>query len=137
MIGVFAQPPGEWYAKLNKPTWTPPPWVFGPIWTILYALMATALFLVVRKGTSSPGVVLALCVFAAQLALNTAWSPVFFGLHQIGLALVVIVLMWLMIVMTIGVFWSVSDLAAMLLVPYLVWVTIATALNASIWMQNS
>ena len=136
-IGSFFTAPSiaDWYAGLRKPGWTPPSWIFGPVWTLLYMSMAVAAWLVWRRvGLSGAGVPLA--IFGIQLALNTAWSVIFFGQHSIGLALVDIVLLWLAILATIIAFLPVSSLAGWLLVPYLLWVTFAAALNLSIWSMN-
>jgi translocator protein len=122
----------EWYPTIAKPTWTPPSWIFGPVWTALYAMMAVAAWLVWRRvGWGG-----ALVWFAVQLALNATWSPVFFGLHQIGLALVNIVLLWLAIAGTTIAFWQVMPAAGWLFVPYLAWVSFATALNFALWKLN-
>ena len=122
----------EWYPTIAKPTWTPPSWIFGPVWAALYAMMAVAAWLVWRRA----GWGRALVWFAVQLALNAVWSPVFFGLHRIGLALVDIVLLWLTIAGTTVAFWRVMPAAGMLFVPYLAWVSFATALNFAIWQLN-
>jgi len=122
----------EWYPTLAKPDWTPPAWLFGPVWTALYAMMAVAGWLVWRR-TGWSG---ALIWFAAQLVLNATWSPVFFGLHRIGWALVNIMLLWLAIVGTTVAFWRVTPVAGGLFVPYLAWVSFATALNFAIWRLN-
>jgi len=122
----------EWYPTIIKPSWNPPGWVFGPVWTILYAMMAVAAWLVWRK-TGWSG---ALVWFAVQLALNAAWSPLFFGLHRIDLALVDIVALWVAITGTLVAFWKVSPLAGGLLIPYLAWVSFATALNFTLWRLN-
>jgi len=126
---------GDWYAGLRKPVWTPPGWLFGPVWTVLYLSMAVAAWLVWRQlGLSGASVPLA--VFGVQLALNLAWSILFFGHNNIGLALVDIVLLWLAIVATVFAFRQVSILAGWILVPYLIWVTFAATLNFSIWSMN-
>ena len=123
----------DWYPTIEKPAWTPPSWIFGPVWTALYAMMAVAAWLVWRRA----GWCGALSWFAVQLALNAAWSPVFFGLHRIGLAFVNIVLLWLAIVGTTVTFWKVSPLAGGLFVPYLAWVSFASILNFTIWRLNA
>ncbi|MCC5841864.1 MAG: tryptophan-rich sensory protein [Opitutales bacterium] len=134
-VGSFFSP-GEWYASLNKPTWNPPSWVFGPVWTLLYALMAISAWLVwVRGGFSAQRGPLSL--FLLQLALNAAWSPVFFGLERPDLAFLVILFLWLGIVATIIAFRKVSHPATTLLLPYLAWVSFATALNGAIWILNT
>ena len=124
-----------WYAALDKPSWTPPPSVFGPVWTTLYALMGTAAWMVwTRTGQrlDTPAIVL----FLVQLALNFAWSFLFFSLQAPGLALVEILMLWVSIVLTMLMFSRQSTAAAALLVPYLLWVTYATALNAAIVRAN-
>jgi benzodiazapine receptor len=126
----------SWYTAIEKPGFTPPGWVFGPVWTVLYLLMGVAAFLVWQRGLGSRAVRIALVWFLVQLALNAAWTPVFFGLHRIGLAVVVIVLLWAAIVVTMCYFFRVSRAAGLLLVPYLLWVSFATVLNASIWYLN-
>jgi translocator protein len=123
----------DWYPTIAKPTWTPPSWIFGPVWTALYAMMAVAAWLVWRRAGWGG----ALIWFAVQLALNATWSPVFFGLHRIGLALVNIVLLWLAIAGTTVAFWRVMPTAGMLLVPYLAWVSFAAMLNFALWRLNS
>ncbi len=125
-----------WYAMIQKPSFTPPNWVFGPVWTALYVLMGVAAFLVWQRGLGARTVRTALAWFLVQLVLNALWSPVFFGVRRIGLALVVIVLLWAAIVITMSRFARVSRPAAVLLAPYLVWVSFATVLNASIWWLN-
>lgn len=125
-----------WYAALVKPSWTPPSWVFGPVWTTLYVLMGVAAWLVWRRfGFAGAAVPLAL--FLTQLALNAAWSPLFFGLKMLGAAFADIILLWLAIAATLIAFWRVVPAAGWLLVPYLAWVTYATALNWAIWRANS
>ena len=129
--------PGDWYASLAKPAWTPPTWVFGPAWTILYAMMAVAAWRLWRRLGARPRESRrALVLFAVQLALNLSWTPVFFGMQRPDLALVVILVLWLAIAATIVAAWKACKTAAALLVPYLAWVTFATALNAAIWRLN-
>lgn len=127
--------PGQWYQALSKPAWTPPDWVFPPVWTALYAGMAIAAWLVWRRRGESD-VRLALGAWGLQLALNAVWSPVFFGAHQIGVGLAVIVAMWFAIAMTIALFHRHSRAAAALLLPYLVWVSYAAALNFALLVRN-
>ncbi len=128
--------PGEWYASLKKPSWNPPAWLFGPVWTALYTVMAVAVWLVWRRGCCTvqrrP-----LLLFLAQLTLNAVWTPLFFGLHRPGLAFAEIVLLWLAIATTLAVFRPVSRTAAGLLVPYLAWVGFAAVLNFTLWRLNS
>ncbi len=125
-----------WYAGLKKPAFTPPNWLFGPMWISLYLLMALAAYLVWQKGLAHPGVRAGLAVFSAQLLLNALWSPVFFGLRAPLAGAVVIVLLWLAIALTIVLFWKISRPASLLLLPYLLWVTLASALNISIHLLN-
>jgi tryptophan-rich sensory protein len=128
--------PGEWYAGLQKPVWTPPNWVFGPVWTLLYTMIAVSGWLVWRKaGLSGAGV--AMGFFVLQLALNAIWSPLFFGLHWPGAALCGIITLWFAILGTAVLFWPVSRLAGVLLIPYLLWVGFASALNWELWRLNS
>jgi len=120
------------YPRLRRPAWAPPAWLFGPAWTILYITIALAGWIGWRHGAGAS----ALGVYAAQLLINAAWTPLFFGLNRYGLALGDIVLLWLLIGATVALFWPVSPLAALLLLPYWAWVSYATALNASIWRLN-
>ena len=135
-LGGAAFPPDQWFAALAKPSWQPPNYLFGPVWTTLYLMMGIAAGLVWLRGPS-PAVRAALIVFVLQLLLNALWTPVFFGAHALGAALLVIVLMWVAIVVTLRRFARVSTLAAWLLVPYLAWVSFATALNAALWRLNA
>ena len=125
----------SWYDALHKPSWTPPAWLFGPAWTLLYVSMAVAAWLVWREGGWRPNRV-ALGLFLLQLLFNGLWSPLFFGLHRPGLSLVDSILIWLALAATLVAFWRVSLPAGVLLVPYLAWVTFATALNFTIWRLN-
>lgn len=126
--------PGSWYAGLAKPSWTPPGYLFGPVWAVLYVMIAVAGWRVWMAG----GLVsAALAIWAAQLALNAAWSWIMFGRHEIGLALGDIVLMWIAIVAFIATAWTVDRTAALLFVPYLAWVSFAMALNFAIWRLNA
>lgn len=117
-----------WYAGLNKPTFSPPNWVFGPVWTLLYFLMGVALFLVWRKKIPM--------IFSLQLILNFVWSVVFFGMRSPLGGLIVIVLLWLAILGSIINFWKISRWAGILLIPYLGWVTFASILNYNIFILN-
>ncbi len=127
--------PGEWYAALNKPAWNPPGWIFGPVWTALYAMMAVAAWLVWQRGGLA-GQRRPLGLFLAQLALNALWTPLFFGLRQPGVAFAEILLLWLAILATLLAFRPVSRTAAWLLVPYLAWVSFAAVLNGTLWRLN-
>ena len=123
---------GDWYQQIRKPSFTPPSALFGPVWTALYLTMALAAWLVyLRRG--SPGVPLALALFGLQLILNAGWSALFFGLRNPGAAFVEIVVLWLAILATIVACWRVTPWAGALLLPYLAWVTFASALNYAIW----
>ncbi len=126
----------EWYAGLNKPSFVPPSWVFAPVWTILYALMGIALFLVWKKGFEKKEVRFAIGVFSLQLALNFLWSFLFFGMKNLGLAFVEIVLLWLAICWTIWEFKKVSQKAVWLLLPFWIWVSFAALLNFAVWQLN-
>ncbi|MGC4042700.1 MAG: TspO/MBR family protein [Armatimonas sp.] len=125
----------DWYATLVKPAWSPPAWVFGPVWTTLYALMAVAAWLVwQRGGWRAQGTALGL--FVAQWVLNALWTPLFFGLHNAGLAFAEITGLWVTLAATLLTFWRVRKLAGILLLPYLLWVSFAAMLNFSIWQLN-
>jgi tryptophan-rich sensory protein len=124
-----------WYKDLKKPSFNPPNWIFGPVWTTLYILMGISAYLVWTSGWNS-AVKVALAVFAVQLILNTAWSIIFFGLQNPFVAFVEIIFMWLAIFATIVLFYRISPTAAYLLVPYLLWVSFASALNFAIWRLN-
>lgn len=128
--------PGAWYASLTKPTWNPPSWIFGPVWSALYIMMAVAAWLVWRQGgwgkQRRP-----LLLFLVQLALNALWTPLFFGLHWQGVAFAEILLLWFAIVSTIAAFWRVHRAAAWLLAPYLAWVSFAAVLNGTLWRLNT
>ena len=125
-----------WYAGLDKPAFNPPGWLFGPVWTLLYILMGIALFLVVKNGVDTAPVQKAVCVFAAQLLANLAWSFLFFNMHSILLGLLDILLLFFLIAAAIILFLRISPYAAYLLVPYICWVTFASLLNAMIWLLN-
>ena len=133
---AFTMPaiPG-WYASVRKPSWTPPSWLFGPVWSVLYAMMGTAAWLVWRRVGFS-GSPVAFWAFGVQLALNAAWSIVFFGMRRPMAAFVEIVCLWGAIVWTIVAFRQVDIVASMLLVPYLVWVTFAAVLTYAIARLN-
>ncbi len=127
--------PGAWYERLAKPDWRPPNWLFAPVWSLLYLMIAVSGWLVWREAGFA-GAALPLAVYFLQLLLNALWTPIFFGLHRIDLGFVTISLLWLAILATIWLFWSVSVTAAVLLVPYLAWVSFAAMLNYSIWSLN-
>jgi benzodiazapine receptor len=125
-----------WYAGLAKPTFSPPNWLFGPVWTALYALMGVSAYLIYDKGIKRNPVKKALTVFAGQLFLNALWPIVFFGAHMILGGLVVIILLWAVILVSIFLFFRISKTAAVLLIPYLLWVSFATVLNISLALLN-
>lgn len=127
--------PGAWYAGLAKPSWNPPSWVFAPVWSTLYLLMAVAAWLVWRR-TGFAGAPAALGMFVLQLVLNSLWSYLFFGLHRPGFALIEIVVLWGAIAATLIAFWRISPPAGALLLPYLAWVSFAAALNLQLWRLN-
>lgn len=128
--------PGAWYDALTKPSWNPPDWLFGPVWSVLYLAMAVAAWLVWRERKTPPDVRPALAAWGAQLVLNAAWSWLFFGLHRPLWALVEIAVLWAAIAVTILLFRRHSALAALLLAPYLAWVSFAAALNFELWRLN-
>jgi tryptophan-rich sensory protein len=119
----------DWYAGLAKPSWTPPGWVFGPVWSVLYLSMAVAAWLVWRRGNA----ILPMILFGVQLAFNAAWSWLFFSLHNPGLGFADIVLLWAAIVAAMIALWRRSLLAGLLFIPYLGWVSFAAVLNFAIW----
>ncbi|QQG41152.1 MAG: tryptophan-rich sensory protein [Candidatus Woesebacteria bacterium] len=126
----------SWYNTLNKPFFTPPSWLFGPAWTILYILIGVSAYLIWKKGFKNNQVKEAFKIFTIQLILNLLWSPIFFGAKQIFLALIVIVIMWIFIFKTIKAFAKIDKTASYLLYPYLAWVSFATVLNFFVWMLN-
>ncbi len=129
---ALISPPGDWYASLNKPSWNPPGWLFGPVWTLLYLMMATAAWLVwTRCGWGK-----ALGFYGIQLVLNAAWTPIFFGAHQLGWALMDIIAMWMAILVTMVAFFRVCKVAGGLMVPYFGWVSFAMVLNYTLWRMN-
>ncbi len=125
-----------WYTTIQKPSFNPPGWIFGPVWTTLYILMGIALWLVLRSGADASLVRPAVWVFAFQLALNAGWSIVFFGLHSPGWAFAVLAALWLLILASILLFWRISTAAGALLLPYIAWVSFAGVLNWAIWRLN-
>lgn len=126
----------EWYVTLVRPSFAPPTWVFGPVWTAIYLIMGIAAFVVWQRGLGTPLVRRALGVFVAQLALNWLWSVLFFGMRAPGVALLDIVLLWALIAWCTILFFRVRTVAGALMVPYLAWVTFATALNFEFWRLN-
>jgi tryptophan-rich sensory protein len=138
LIGsVFTRPAiSTWYAELQKPRFTPPDWVFGPVWISLYILMGIATFLIWRRGFHHQVVRRALAIFGVQLVLNALWSFLFFGLRSPLAGLIGISLLGIAIILTIRSFLAVSRTAALLLIPYFLWVSFASGLNLSIWWLN-
>jgi len=134
MTGAFFSP-GKWYEALDKPDWRPPNWAFPIVWTILYGMIAVSGWIV---WTTAPAEALwgAMAAWGAQILLNACWSPVFFGLRRPDLGMIAVVALWISIAVNIAVFLPLSPLAAGLLAPYLLWVTIAAALNYSVWRRN-
>ncbi|MCR9271068.1 MAG: tryptophan-rich sensory protein [Hyphomonadaceae bacterium] len=128
--GLFA--PGDWYRDLSKPSWTPPDWMFPVAWTILYIAMSVA----AARIALLPDTGLALGLWSVQITLNTLWSPVFFGLRQIFHAGIIVIALWLAVATTMVAFWLLDPVAGALMAPYLLWVTIAAALNWRVWSLN-
>jgi len=128
--------PGEWYKQLRKPPWRPPDWLFGPVWAVLYLMIATSGWLVWRAAGDTTAGQQALIVYAVQLFFNAGWSAVFFGLRRPGLGLVEILFLWSSILATIMLFLQIRPLAGYLMMPYLFWVSFASVLNFTIWRLN-
>jgi len=136
IAGMFtSQSVPEWYATLNRPSFNPPNWIFGPVWTTLYILMGISFFLIWKQEASKVRN-RAILIFLLQLLLNFAWSFIFFYFNMIGLALVEIILLWISIVMMLIVFYKIKPTASYINIPYLLWVTFATVLNASYYFLN-
>lgn len=141
LVGIMSTPftiasIPTWYRTLNKPFFSPPNWIFGPVWTILYALMGVSLYLVWEKGIKNRKTKTALLYFFIQLALNFLWTFIFFGFHSPLAAFVTIVILWIMILVSIRKFYPLSKTAAYLLIPYILWVSFASVLNFSIIVLN-
>ncbi len=138
IVGALFTTPAipTWYNTLSKPLFSPPSWVFGPAWTMLYIMIGISLYLVWTKKSDANTKQNALYIFFAQLFLNAIWSPIFFGLQSPFIALIIITLLWATIIININVFYKVSKTAALLLIPYLLWVSFATVLNFAIWQLN-
>ena len=124
-----------WLHTLNSPSFRPPNWIFGPVWTVLYLVMGFSLFLIWKQKASKQRN-LAITIFFVQLALNFLWSFIFFYFHMIGTALIEIILLWISIVTMIVLFYKIKSMAAYINIPYLLWVTFATLLNASYYFLN-
>ena len=134
-VATLSQIP-TWYATLAKPVWAPPNWLFGPVWTTLYVLIGIALFLVWREGTDRQDVRAALGIFAVQLVLNILWSVVFFSYHSLLGGFIVIFILWIAILANIIAFYIISKPAGLILIPYIVWVSIASYLNYTVYILN-
>lgn len=128
--------PGPWYERLRKPSWTPPNWLFGPAWSILYAASAVAGYIMWQSAGPGEATV-PVILYALQLLLNGLWSAIFFGMRRPDLAFGELIALWLAILATIVAFWTVRVDAALLLIPYLAWVTFAGALNLAVWRLNA
>ena len=126
----------NWYASLQRPSFTPPSWLFAPAWITLYTLMGIAVYLVFRQGWEKPAIRSAVYLFGVQLVLNAIWSWLFFGLHRIDLALAEIVVLFFAILVTMVLFFQLSRLAGCLLIPYLAWVGFASVLTFQYWRLN-
>jgi len=124
--------PGDWYEDLKKPFWTPPNWLFPVAWSILYICIAAA----AARAAVEPGNAIAMALLAAQFSLNTLWTPIFFGLRRMRFALAVVAALWVSVAGTMLAFFQLDTIAGLLFVPYLVWVTVATALNFAVWRMN-
>ena len=142
LVGLFgsifttADSLGNWYANLNKPSFNPPNWIFGPVWTTLYIMMGVSAFLVWQKGLDKKPVRIALVCFIVQLILNAIWTPLFFGLHSPLLGLIDIILLLSAVIVTVFYFFKISTPAGLLLIPYLLWLSFATVLNAALYLLN-
>ena len=135
VAGVWGMP-GEWYAALVKPSWNPPAWIFGPVWTVLYTVLAVAAWVVWQRGgwAAQRG---PLTLYLIQLVLNAAWTPLFFGLQMPGLAFVEILCLLAAVLLTARAFHRVRPVAGLLFVPYAAWVAFASWLNFTLWRLNS
>ena len=125
-----------WYSSLQRPSFSPPNWIFGPVWLTLYTLMGISAYLVWKNGWKNREVRNALYIFSIQLILNSIWSLLFFGLNDLFLALLEIIVLWIFIVASIFKFYKIDKKAAWLLVPYLLWVSFAMVLNYYFWVLN-
>ncbi|MES2623713.1 MAG: TspO/MBR family protein [Pseudomonadota bacterium] len=136
MAGYFASvDAGEFYLQLARPEWAPPAWLFGPVWTLLYVMMAVSSWLIWRLGRNT-NVYIGLALFVLQLGVNALWTWLFFAWRKGGLAFAEILVLWVLLAATISFFWPLRRLAAVLLLPYLAWITFAAMLNLSVWLRN-
>jgi len=137
VASLFTRPQiARWYSTLNKPSFNPPNWLFAPVWTGIYIMIAIAAYLVWKRRDNTREYSFTVSIYFIQLALNFSWSIVFFGLHGIRPALIVILLLWVSIILNIRWFNKFSSTAAWLLLPYLAWVSFASLLNLSIYLLN-
>jgi tryptophan-rich sensory protein len=138
LVGSLATSPAipSWYALLEKPSFNPPNWIFGPVWITLYTLMGISLYLIWVKGFSKKEINFPVKLFIFHLVLNSFWSVIFFGFKDLGLGLFVIISLWLVIAYLIKTFWKIDKRASYLLIPYLLWVSFASILNYFIWTLN-
>ncbi len=134
-IPFTARATAGWYGDIAKPSWTPPNWLFGPVWTVLYTMMALAVWLIWRQGRGAANRI-PLQLFFVQLLLNAAWTPIFFGARAFGLAAVEIMLLWCAILLCLVAFARSKPLSAWLMLPYLAWVSFAAVLNVTLWWMN-
>jgi tryptophan-rich sensory protein len=125
-----------WFQTLQKPPFAPPDWIFGPVWTVLYVLMGIAFYLIWMSDVPKPFRNFAMILFMAHLIFNALWSVLFFGMHSPAWAMVDIIVLWIMVMALIGVFWTISQIAGLLLVPYGCWVSFAMVLNYAFWRLN-
>jgi len=125
-----------WYAGLHKPPLNPPNWIFGPVWTTLYTMMAVAIFLVIKKGFGGNIIKIATGIFVTQLVLNTLWSIVFFGARTTFAPIFIIAALWISILACIILFWGISKPASIMMMPYILWVSFASYLNIGVYVLN-
>lgn len=137
-IGSFFTSPAiqGWYANIIKPSFNPPSWIFGPVWTVLFIMMGIAAAIIWSKGLDDKAVKIALIVFIVHLVLNVLWSVFFFGMQNPGLAFIDIIVLWLMIALVIYLFYMIDHRAGYILIPYILWVSFAAVLNFTIWRLN-
>jgi translocator protein len=133
---LYQEFPLNWYTSLNKPEFTPPGWVISTVWIVLFALMGISLFLIWREGFERSEVKSAIYIFVAQLIVNVLWSGAFFGLRSPLAGMIVIIILWGFILLTVMKFWPISGASALLLVPYILWVSFAAFLNFTFWRLN-
>lgn len=137
-VGSFFTSPviDNWYVGIIKPSFNPPSWIFGPVWTILFILMGIAAAMIWNKGLDNNAVKIAILIFVVHLILNVLWSVFFFGMQNPGLAFMEIIILWLMIALVMYLFYQIDHRATYLLIPYILWVSFAAILNYSIWQLN-